>query len=216
MEKNILSEPHQEAGKIFSNPVLEAFTKTTPALTVLTYGSIIVLFLVLNHYYSSITAWQTVVTYFTGIFFWTLFEYLAHRYAFHFEGNSYFAKRFHYIVHGVHHEHPRDKHRIMMPPVPGTLIIAMFFGIFYIMLGEYSFAFTAAWVNGYLFYSYIHYQVHVSKPVKWLKVLWVHHALHHYQQEDKAFGVSSPFWDYVFGTMPVKQPNKGSVVEAKK
>jgi sterol desaturase/sphingolipid hydroxylase (fatty acid hydroxylase superfamily) len=214
MEKSTLSES-QSPARIFSNPILEALTKTTPALTVTTYGGAIIGLLVMNHYYSNITEWQTVVTYFTGIFFWTLFEYLAHRYAFHYEGESYLAKRFHYIIHGVHHENPRDKHRIMMPPVPGLLIISLFFAVFYLMLGKYSFAFTAAWVNGYLFYSYIHYQVHVAKPVRALKFLWTHHALHHYQQEDKAFGVSSPFWDYVFGTMPAKQQTKGGVVEAK-
>jgi len=28
------------------------------------------------------------------------------------------------------------------------------------------------------------------------------HAIHHYKYPEKAFGVSSPLWDFVFGTLP--------------
>jgi sterol desaturase/sphingolipid hydroxylase (fatty acid hydroxylase superfamily) len=37
------------------------------------------------------------------------------------------------------------------------------------------------------------------------KHLWIHHALHHYQQPDAAYGVSSPLWDFFFKTMPEKR-----------
>ncbi len=33
---------------------------------------------------------------------------------------------------------------------------------------------------------------------QWLKH---HHVLHHYQDFTKRFGVSTPLWDYVFGTI---------------
>ena len=31
-----------------------------------------------------------------------------------------------------------------------------------------------------------------------------HHHLHHHVYEEKAFGVSSPIWDFIFGTLPPK------------
>ena len=34
-----------------------------------------------------------------------------------------------------------------------------------------------------------------------MKPLWRNHHLHHYKDEEKGFGVSTTFWDRVFGTM---------------
>jgi sterol desaturase/sphingolipid hydroxylase (fatty acid hydroxylase superfamily) len=39
-----------------------------------------------------------------------------------------------------------------------------------------------------------------------------HHILHHFQDPAKRYGVSSPLWDYVFGTM---DRDAGSVVVEK-
>jgi sterol desaturase/sphingolipid hydroxylase (fatty acid hydroxylase superfamily) len=59
---------------------------------------------------------------------------------------------------------------------------------------------------GYAGYLGVHYVVHVYNPPKnFLKVLWVHHAIHHYKDPDSAFGVSSPLWDYLLGTLPKKE-----------
>ena len=32
------------------------------------------------------------------------------------------------------------------------------------------------------------------------------HMRHHFQDDTRGFGVSSPFWDHVFGTPPRRQP----------
>ena len=55
---------------------------------------------------------------------------------------------------------------------------------------------------GYLLYSFVHRATHVAKPPKNFKYIWKHHSLHHFKYPDKAFGVSTTFWDRVFGTMP--------------
>ena len=58
-------------------------------------------------------------------------------------------------------------------------------------------------ITGYMVYSSIHYSIHTYKPIKGLKFLWAHHLKHHNPKyEDRAFGVTSPFWDWVFRTMP--------------
>ena len=43
-----------------------------------------------------------------GFAFWTLAEYWLHRTVFHFEGESAFAKRVHFLIHGVHHKWPHE------------------------------------------------------------------------------------------------------------
>ncbi len=49
----------------------------------------------------------------------------------------------------------------------------------------------------------MHYATH-HFPMRWgfLGYLKRHHMLHHYKTPDLRFGVSSPFWDWVYGTLP--------------
>ena len=48
--------------------------------------------------------------------FWTLTEYWLHRFVFHFEPEKGIGARLHWIIHGVHHDHPNDPLRLVMPP----------------------------------------------------------------------------------------------------
>jgi sterol desaturase/sphingolipid hydroxylase (fatty acid hydroxylase superfamily) len=137
-------------------------------------------------------------------------EYVLHRWIFHIDDYLQVpvAKRLHYIVHGVHHENPRDHERLFMPPVPGTIIALILFSFWSLFLSENAFAFMAGITNGYLLYSYIHYTVHTKPSKLYFHKLWIHHLKHHYKYPDKAFGVSSPIWDIVFRTMPPENPNE--------
>ena len=51
-----------------------------------------------------------------GYALWTLFEYWLHRLVFHFEPDDGLGARLHWIIHGVHHDHPNDPLRLVMPP----------------------------------------------------------------------------------------------------
>jgi sterol desaturase/sphingolipid hydroxylase (fatty acid hydroxylase superfamily) len=58
---------------------------------------------------------------------------------------------------------------------------------------------------GYAGYLSIHYMVHSFQPPKnFLKILWINHGIHHYKNGEEVFGVSSPLWDYIYGTMVKK------------
>jgi sterol desaturase/sphingolipid hydroxylase (fatty acid hydroxylase superfamily) len=51
--------------------------------------------------------------------------------------------------------------------------------------------------------------VHAFQPPKnFFKVLWVNHSIHHYKDGEVVFGVSSPLWDYIYGTMTVRSKEK--------
>jgi sterol desaturase/sphingolipid hydroxylase (fatty acid hydroxylase superfamily) len=198
----------KKQGRIFNNPILESLTKSNPSTTILFYTSLIVIFFFLNFKYTSNGLYTAIGYYLIGLTTWTLLEYFLHRFIFHIDDYLPFMKRFHYIVHGVHHEDPRDKERLFMPPVPGTIIAITLFSLSYFILGSKAYAFMAGLSNGYLLYSYIHYSVHTKPVYHPLSKLWKNHALHHYKYPDKAFGVSTPFWDFVFRTMPPKNNNK--------
>jgi len=145
---------------------------------------------------------NAIVSFLMGLLIWTFFEYLAHRYAFHWVAQSNITQKLVYIMHGNHHHYPRDRQRLFMPPVPSIILASAIFGIQYLLLGNFTFVFFPGFLLGYLLYASMHYAIHTWKPpFKWMKPLWINHHLHHYKDENNGFGVSSTFWDHVFGTM---------------
>jgi sterol desaturase/sphingolipid hydroxylase (fatty acid hydroxylase superfamily) len=139
-----------------------------------------------------------------GYVFWTLTEYWLHRVIFHFEPEGGLGARLHWIMHGVHHDHPNDPMRLVMPPSVSVPLSAVFYLGFYVSLGStYALAFGAGFFFGYLFYDMTHYYVHHFRPRspagKWLREL---HMRHHFQDDTRGFGVSAPWWDHAFGTAP--------------
>nr|MBC7612359.1 sterol desaturase family protein [Pseudopedobacter sp.] len=190
-------------GRVSSNNIIEILSKTSIPLTIITYSCIWGALMALNYFKTATSLLNSIIVYSLAIFAWTLFEYLMHRYVFHFINESSWSQRFHYAIHGVHHDYPRDEERLFMPPIPGLILIIILAGFFSFM-GSLTFIWMAGFLNGWAIYVSLHYLVHAYPPQKPLKFLWRHHAKHHYKNGNKAFGVSSPFWDMVFGTMPEK------------
>ncbi len=50
-----------------------------------------------------------------GFAIWTFSEYWLHRLVFHWDPDNAIGHRLHFIIHGVHHDHPNDKMRLVMP-----------------------------------------------------------------------------------------------------
>ncbi|WP_316839393.1 sterol desaturase family protein [Pedobacter gandavensis] len=196
--------------RIFKNDYLEMLSKTRPWVIYGIYIPLIVFLLydVWFEYHYSLA--QVLSIFFVGMFTWTFFEYLVHRFLFHFEATTKIGKRLVYIFHENHHEYPRDKNRLFMPPVPSVLmallVLLLFYGLSLLLFGSagYALLFFSGFISGYLIYVSIHYAIHAFRPPKYMKVLWRNHHLHHYKHPDKAFGVSSMLWDTLFGTLPNK------------
>ena len=139
-----------------------------------------------------------------GWIFWTLTEYWLHRLVFHFEPEDGIGARLHWIIHGVHHDHPNDPMRLVMPPSVSVPLASLFYLAFYLVLGStYALGFGAGFLGGYLLYDMTHYYLHHFRPRgrvgRRLREL---HMRHHFQDDTRGFGVSAPWWDYAFGTAP--------------
>jgi len=205
------------SGTLFQNSFLERFTRTNPLVILSMYIPFCVFLLWYFYTYIEPNSIILATTFFIGLFSWTFFEYILHRYIFHFISDHAGAQKILYVMHGVHHEYPKDKKRLVMPPVPSMLAAGVFYVLFRIILGTYVFAFLSGFIIGYLIYAMTHYSIHAFRAPKGrAKYLWEYHNIHHFRQTDKAFGVSSPFWDLVFGTYPEKITAKKPVtVEAR-
>jgi dihydroceramide fatty acyl 2-hydroxylase len=136
-----------------------------------------------------------------GMLLWTFAEYWIHRAIFHYEPKSQWGQRLHFLIHGVHHAYPRDSTRLVMPPVVSIPLAILFYALFDWLFGSYQPAVFAGFVLGYVLYDSIHYATH-HLPMRGRigRFLKAYHMRHHYVDDGKAFGISTPLWDWVFGT----------------
>jgi sterol desaturase/sphingolipid hydroxylase (fatty acid hydroxylase superfamily) len=145
-----------------------------------------------------------------GYVAWTLTEYWLHRVVFHFEPDKGLGARLHWIIHGVHHDHPNDPLRLVMPPSVSVPLAFLFFLLFDAIMGTpRAWVFTAAFLAGYLGYDMLHFHVHHHRPTTRLgKKMRELHMRHHFQDHTRGYGVSAPFWDHVFGTAPLRRAKR--------
>ncbi len=191
--------------RLFQNDYMEMMTKTHPLVIYTIYFPVIVFLLHYGVVTKNIPAWKEFLLFLSGTLFWSFFEYLMHRYLFHMVADSPRARKFVYTMHGVHHEYPRDKERLFMPPVPSIIVSSLIFLIMYGIMGWNALSFFPGFVFGYIVYGSMHFAIHAYAPPRFMKALWRNHHLHHYKAPEKGFGVSSVLWDIVFGTVPKKE-----------
>jgi sterol desaturase/sphingolipid hydroxylase (fatty acid hydroxylase superfamily) len=191
--------------RLFKNPILEKLTRThisVPLVIFFSYASAL-LYWSITH--TSLSLATTVTMFFIGMIAFTWVEYIVHRYLFHMGAHTAQRAKVQYTLHGVHHEFPKDKERLAMPPIVSITISTILLLLFRLVMGDFVFSFLPGFLVGYAGYLSIHYMVHAFQPPKnFFKILWINHSMHHYKDGAEVFGVSSPLWDYIYGTMSKK------------
>jgi len=200
MSKNFVSNK-DESIRIFENPILDFFSRVHWS-TPLIFWVPIVLYSLYKGYSNGVSVLLSIVLFIAALGAWTFAEYLLHRFIFHYHPTTEFGKRISFLTHGVHHDYPNDSKRLVMPPLLGAPLAAIFYTLFYFTFGEnLMHPFFAGFISGYLVYDMMHYALHHStfESAFW-KEMKSHHATHHYHDPENGFGVSSKMWDYVFRT----------------
>jgi sterol desaturase/sphingolipid hydroxylase (fatty acid hydroxylase superfamily) len=194
---------------LFRNRLLERLSRISPQTVLAVYLPILA-FAIWKSFAVDVSAPVFGILFLSGIFFWTLFEYVLHRYVFHFFPEGGFQERVQFLFHGVHHQYPNDKDRLVMPVTLSLLITVILFLLFMGILGELAWGFFAGFLLGYLAYDMTHYSIHHAKTPKnaYFRKLWKHHMDHHYRDTNKGYGVSSAAWDHVFGSLQEQKTNK--------
>lgn len=211
-----------ESCRIFRSAKLESLSRVHPAVPHLIFGPVIAAMLWLAARAGESAA-DAAALLALGALLWTLAEYAIHRFVFHpprhiaIETHAITARlgagepvmpalpslrhRFYFLVHGIHHTYPNDSRRLVMPPSVSVPLALAFFVLFRLALGAAAPAAFAGLVAGYLFYDTTHYFTHHSRGrSKLARLQRRRHFRHHYADDTKDFGVSSPLWDLVLGT----------------
>lgn len=192
----------QQSIRLFKNDFMETLTHVHPIVP-LAFWSPIAAFLIWRSvavHGLSVAALAAIAL--AGLLTWTLTEYCLHRFVFHFPARSKIGQYLVFLFHGVHHDAPNDKTRLVMPPAGAVIIMLLLWQLFGVFIpAPWIEPFCAFFIIGYLVYDYIHYACHhfpMRHPV--LHYLKIYHLQHHFSDEGGRYGVSSPLWDRVFRT----------------
>ncbi|KAF8930334.1 hypothetical protein EDD21DRAFT_366757 [Dissophora ornata] len=142
----------------------------------------------------------------TGALTWSLAEYSIHRFLFHVDDllpDSTYSNVAHFLLHGIHHYLPMDRLRLVMPPVLtiviGTPLYLLAHGLFESHTAD---ALMAGLYFGYICYDMVHYYLHHARVMEFhFKEMKTYHLAHHYKNFDNGYGITSKFWDRIFGTL---------------
>ena len=196
--------------RLFKSDFLEWFTHINPVVVLVVFLPVVGFFLWRSaRGNQGIGWWNVLISFAIGLLIWPLVEYLLHRFVFHFspKNPSERMKRVLFLMHGVHHAQPREKSRLVMPPVVSIPLAAIFYGLFMGLVGgllklpNYVDGIFAGFMLGYVIYDMTHYALHhFSFKGEYFVKLRRHHMAHHFKTHNQRFGVSTWFWDDVFRT----------------
>jgi len=200
MAKKLYVSNSTESTRMFRNNFLESLTKVHYTVPLIFWIPVIIYFVWKALVPGGLAVGTVVLYYLFGLGFWTFAEYILHRWVFHYEPTSKWGQRIHFIFHGVHHDYPKDRLRLVMPLSASIPMAAIIYFIFTLFFTEFKLAaFLAGFLLGYLIYDECHYAMHHANIKSgWFKRIKDHHMLHHYAEPDRGFGVSSAFWDGIF------------------
>lgn len=139
-----------------------------------------------------------------GIVLWQGLEYSLHRFLFHLHPTTPTGIFLHFLVHGCHHKYPMDVERLVFPPIPASWIVAVVYSAVHAVAPTPASAAAVfgGIMLGYVAYDCMHYWMHsgvLNGPLK------AAHIRHHYIDSTRAYGISSPLFDWILGTMAVKK-----------
>ena len=199
---NVNTSNEHQSIRLFKNEFLERLTHVHPIVPLLVWLPVALWLIWRSFAVHQLALWPVLGIGFLGLVVWTITEYCLHRYLFHFPARSKVGKWLVYLFHGNHHDDPKDKTRLVMPPAGAILIMAVLYLLFGLVVpAPWIEPFCAFFIIGYLIYDYIHYSTHhfpMRNPVA--KYLKHYHLKHHYSGEGGRYGVSSPLWDKLLNT----------------
>lgn len=157
------------------------------------YSPVVLAALAWNLYAGTAGPLAWLVSLAAGLFLWTLIEYVMHRYLLH-----------RVAPHYEHHAEPTVVAYIFAPLWLSGSAAVLLCGLLALATGSWQRAalVESGTIAGYLFYEAVHVRIHSRAAGGRLLRLWrKYHYYHHFADDTRCFGVTSPLWDWVFRTI---------------
>jgi 4-hydroxysphinganine ceramide fatty acyl 2-hydroxylase len=189
--------------RFFENPIMEFLSRNTWHAVLLWVPVVWYCFTVSAENHSPHMA---AFLFAMGVFLWTLLEYSLHRFVFHLDERIPDYPIFvcgHFLLHGVHHFLPMDRLRLVMPPALALVIVQpLYWGLRLAFPHATTLGILSGGLTGYILYDLTHYYLHHGIPItSHLREMKSYHLNHHYKNYHLGYGISTKFWDRVFGTL---------------
>ncbi|KAL3689193.1 hypothetical protein R1sor_015502 [Riccia sorocarpa] len=203
----------KESPRFYDNDFLESLSRTNWWTIPLVWGPVVV-FCQARALQFGVRQEMVVPWMILGAAFWSFFEYLIHRFLFHMKADTYWTATAHYVLHGFHHKHPMDSKRLVFPPAFSSVFVYFFWCAAKVVFGNgVAHSVFGGGLLAYIGYDLTHYFLHYGNGfTNRLQNMKRYHLNHHFKVQTDGYGVTSEFWDWVFGTLPA---NYGTEVYAK-
>jgi len=132
-----------------------------------------------------------------GLLAWPFVEYLIH---------GLLSHRFQTFVSPMHWGHHQRPHNVFTSPIAWVPVSLLFWiGATFVVGMAAAGAFIGGLLLGFLRYEYVHWRIHFRAPrTKRQRRMRAHHLAHHFCNPKMYHGVTTRFWDRVFGTLPAE------------
>ena len=134
-----------------------------------------------------------------GMLSWTFTEYALHRGL----GHKKNKKNPFTVEHLLHHRKVNYFAKTSKKVISALLVFTMMTLLLYVLFNlTISLSFSTGFISMYMMYEYLHRRIHTHAPCseygRWMRK---HHLHHHFKNPRVTHGVTSPMWDWVFGTL---------------
>jgi len=128
-----------------------------------------------------------------GLLLWTPVEYFTHRYVLH-----------RLAPHYQHHDDPAVIEYLFAPIwLSGGFALALWTLLAAAIGWRHAALLESGTIAGYLFYEAIHLRIHSQAAGGALLRYWrKQHYYHHFADDTRCYGVTTPLWDLIFRTGP--------------
>ena len=131
----------------------------------------------------------------SGVALWTLVEYLLHRFVLHHVP----------VIKDMHDAHHKDQLALIGTPIwisLSIMVLLVLIPLGLVVEQRVAIGLACGLMFGHFWYGGVHHILHhwKAEPGTYLFRLKRRHMLHHHFDEMGNFGVTSGFWDIVFGT----------------
>lgn len=148
-----------------------------------------------------------------GLLTWGLYEYATHRWVLHREPKAEGFNLPGNLTHLRHHADPNSLQRLNVQLSESIPVCVVYVLVAWALTGSWQAAthlFTGL-IAGYFFYEYLDFQAHHgTSRGRLTRYFRKYHLQHHHYDATVRFGVTSPIFDYLFGTFHIeKKRNAG-------